>query len=377
MFEFNGSYNLSIGHNLFKSYISKIEKSNETLTTDDLHFVLLAMVGAIAIHNPHAPFIYTTLDNIIITMAQDINFKATNKIKNGLMNGFNILKKYGAITMSEEFNGDKKQIVCIKTNALCSDTTENKNSYFQISRTELATIMKESNTPHHLIAIMCNYCSRFNIQAYISFDCEKDTWKKTYYDSGVDLYKKLSCWASQKTIRNSWINSIGAEIERISEWNVTQAQFSKYCQQLIDFKIFDRIVINNDGNKISHYFRPMHKKCVEWSLELLEKQQDYMEQQPKEESKQPSEPIQPKEEPKPFGIPRGGERKPSNCIPLTEIEASHTSDANRKVHEKVKARNWNDTIEHIETTGKEIEFDLTDLYIQPKCSKKVSRDKKW
>ena len=66
------------------------------------------------------------------------------------------------------------------------------------------------------------------------------------------------------------------------------------------------------------------------------KQRENKQQQPKEEPKQPIE--QPTEQPKLFAVPRGGERKPSNCIPLTEIEASHTSDAYRKVSEKAHRR---------------------------------------
>lgn len=281
MFELNEIHNLKIDDRLFEYYIQDIERRNSTLTTEDLHFVLLAMIGCIAIHNPNAPYVYMTLDMIIMTMAQDINFKATTKIRTGIMNGLNILKKYDVIRTSEKFTGDKKQIVCISTTKLAHVIKDDDNDdvtikFFQISRKELATIMKESNVPHHLIAIMCNYCSRFNVLAYISFNDEKDTWEKSYVDNGIDLYKKLSCWASQNTLKHTWINTLDKQIERKNEWQVTQAQFSKYCQQLIDFKIFDRIVINNDGNKISHYFRPMHKKCVEWSLELLEKQQEYM-----------------------------------------------------------------------------------------------------
>ena len=301
MFELSENYNLSIDDRLFECYIQDIEQKDSTLTTEDLHFIILAMIGCIAIHNPYAPHVYMTLDMIIMTMAQDINFKATAKIRTGIMNGLNILKKYGVIKMSENLTGDKKQVVCISTSKLAhktDDKTDDKTiKYFQISREELATIIKESNVPHHLITIMCNYCSRFNVLAYVSFN----TWKKTYCDSGATLYKKLSCWASQNTLKHTWINTLDKQIERKNDWDVSQPQFSKYLQQLINLKIFDRIVdYKENGNTTSYYFRPIHKECVAWSLELLSKQQEYMKQS-KQQDVEPiedTEPTLPVEQPK-------------------------------------------------------------------------------
>ena len=154
-----------------------------------------------------------------------------------------------------------------------------------------------------------------------------------------------------------------------------------YINKLIELgciKVIKRRVKTNDGwRDMNFYYSPIFKHddmlamVKQWA-----KRKRYAIKQ-RENKQQPKQEQEQQTEPKPFGIPRGGEREPSNCIPLTEIEASHTSDAYRKVSEKVKARNWNDTIEHIETTGKEIEFDLTDLYIQPKCSERVNRDKRW
>ena len=82
-------------------------------------------------------------------------------------------------------------------------------------------------------------------------------------------------------------------------------------------------------------------------------------------------------EPKPFAAPRGGEREAHDYTPLEDIETGCTSEANKKAHEKARARNWNKTIEQTETNGQPIEHDLTDLYIQPKCSERVNRDKRW
>ena len=380
MFKFNEKYNINIDYNVF-AYIKELEKS-PSLTTDDLHFCLLAMVGGVAISNPYTPMIYTTIDNIIMAMAQDVNVKVKPKVRTGLMDGFNALRKYGVIKMSEPFTGDKKQVVSMDLkNIEHMITNENGDivTHIQIGREELSAIIKGSNVPHHLITIMLNYCSRFNINAYTNFSEGK--WYKDMSLHNVDVasYKRLSTWISRDTARETWYNEFGETIERANKWDVSNTYFSNYCNELVNLGIFDRLISNEQGTNLSYYFRPMYKECVEWAIELLDKQQMYMnKQQPKEEPKQPIEPIQPKEEPKPFGIPRGGEREASNCIPLTEIEASHTSEANKKAHEKARARDWNvNTIEQTETNGQPIEFDLTDLYIQPKCSKRVNRDKRW
>jgi hypothetical protein len=287
MFDWNDKYNLSIDCELF-GYLQDMEE-NPNMTVDDLHFTVLAMIGAIAIHNPYAPQVYTTLDSILITMAQDVNFKASPKIRTGIMNGFNTLAKYGAIEMDQLFTGDKKQLVCIKPHKLghkVADENGETINYFQLSRAELATILIGSNTPHHLIAITCNQCSRFNGEAYDAFS--KGFWNPGAYDATPQLFKKLSCWASQDTITSSWINSKGKEIKRLKNWNVTPAQFSRYYNQLIDLKIFDRIIIGY--GRISHYFRPAHRECVAWSLELLAKEQAFVERKQQEQQEQEKSP---------------------------------------------------------------------------------------
>ena len=277
MFKWNDKYNLSIDCELF-GYLQDMEE-NPNMTLDDLHFTVLAMIGAIAIYNPHAPQVYTTLDNILITMAQDVSFKASPKIRTGIMNGFNTLAEYEAIEMDQLFTGDKKQLVCIKPNKLGHQVADENGeviNYFQISREELATILIGSNTPHHLIVITCNQCSRFNGEAYDAFS--QGLWNPGAYDSNPQLFKKLSCWASQDTITSS------------KNWNVTPAQFSRYYNQLIDLKIFDRIITNKIDKKTSHYFRPAHRECVIWSLELLAKERTFVEKRKQEESQAQHEP---------------------------------------------------------------------------------------
>ena len=105
-----------------------------------------------------------------------------------------------------------------------------------------------------------------------------------------------------------------------------------------------RVIRNIDGKNNSYYCRPIHAQCIEELLPILDGQVKHTKAKQQEvepindtiAEEQPTE--QPKEEPKPFGIPRGGEREASNCIPLTEIEASHTSDAYKKVSEKAHRR---------------------------------------
>lgn len=276
MFTLNDKYNINIDYDVF-AYIQELEKS-PSLTTDDLHFCLLAMVCGIAVSNPYAPMFYTTLDSIIFSVAQDINFKAKPKVKTGLMNGFNTLRKYGIIKMSEALTGDKKQIVSMDLkNIEHMITNENGDTvtHIQISREELSAIIKGSNVPHHLIAIMLNYCSRFNINAYTDFS--KGKWYKgmALHDVDVASYKRLSTWISQDTARETWVSDFGATIERANKWDVSNTYFSNYCKELITLGIFDRLICNEQGKNLSYYFRPMHKECVEWAIELNYKQQEH------------------------------------------------------------------------------------------------------
>lgn len=276
MFEWNSRYNLNIDYDLF-GYIQDLEKS-PSLTTDDLHYALLAMVCGIAISNPYALRTYTTLDNIIITVAQDIDIKVKPKVRTGLMNGFNNLKRYGIIKMNELFTGDKKQVVSIDFGTLEHMTKDNDGNTvenIQISREELSAIIKGSNVPHHLIAIMLNYCSRFNLRAYGAFK----TWKPNIGKYELEDYISLSTWISYDISITTWANCFGNTIERKNKWDVSKVQFSNYCTELVELGVFDRIIKNFIDGKNSYYFRPMHRKCVEWAIELKDKQQAYAKKQ--------------------------------------------------------------------------------------------------
>ena len=276
MFTLNDRFNISIDYDAI-SKIQELEK-NSKLTTDDLHFCLLAMVGCMAIHNEHIPMTFTTLDNIIMTMAQDINVKVKPKVRTGLMDGFNNLRKHGIIKMNEPFTGDKKQVVSIVTEELGHYVSKDVK-YFQISRQELAAIIKGSNVPHHLVVIMINFCSRFNLNAYIDFAEGKWSKKSCSHDSDYASYKRLSTWASQDTVRETWYNEIGKDLKRVKAWEVTDAMFSRYCNELITLGIFDRIIANEQGINLSYYFRPMHRECVEYAIKMNLKQQAYMKSQ--------------------------------------------------------------------------------------------------
>lgn len=276
MFTLNDKTNINIDYDLFAN-IQDLEKS-PSLTTDDLHFCLLAMVGGIAISNPYSPMIFTTLDSIIMTMAQDINVKVKPKVRTGIMDGFNTLRKYGIIKMNEPFTGDKKQVVSMDLKSiehLITDENGDTVTHIQIGREELSAIIKGSNVPHHLIAIMLNYCSRFNINAYTDFS--KGKWYKgmALHDVDVASYKRLSTWISQDTARETWVSDFGATIERANKWDVSNTYFSNYCKELITLGIFDRLIYNEQGKNLSYYFRPMHKECVEWAIELNYKQQEH------------------------------------------------------------------------------------------------------
>lgn len=325
MFQWKDESNLVIDCELFTNYIQQVEKSPR-LTTDDLHYVILAMIGTIAISNPYSPCTYTTLDGIIATMVQDVNFKVKPRVRAGLMKGLNALYAYGngAIHLSERFTEDKKQVVCIngthlvhtrlthseKTRlkdlknrsklpftdrrALTNEEKEelenleywSKVKFFTISRKELATIMT-SSVPHHLITLMCNYCSRFSGNAYEQFSKDAKYWhpQASCFGMNLQIYKKLSCWASQDTLTMSWINFEGEEVPRKNKWEVEQSQFSRWCKQLVDLGVLDRHVVGFTGGRISYYFRPIHKDIFLWTIELLGKQQAYVVEQEEKETK--------------------------------------------------------------------------------------------
>lgn len=290
MFEWNSKLNLCIDYEVIEM-MNDLEKYVEE--TEDLHYCLLAMIGAIAVSNPYAPYTYTTLDAIIATMANNVDFKVKPKVRTGLMNAFNTLRKYGIIKMNEFLTGDKKQVVQFDFANLEHITTRTEiNSkgkevqvpveYIQIGRKELATIMTGSNVPHNLMAITINYCSRFRVRGYDLFP----TWFPDIclYDVDVRDFKGLSTWISQDTTKSTWANCFGKDIERKDKWEVSQVMFTRYCNELVELKIFDRLVINEQGRNLSYYFRPAHRNCVEWAIRMNEKQQTYMQEQEEKQS---------------------------------------------------------------------------------------------
>jgi hypothetical protein len=107
---FNDKTNLKIDYEMI-DFLRELEITG--MDIDEIHFCLLAMVGANAISNPFAPYTYTTLDQIIMNMAQDINFKAKKTIREGLLKAFNTLNAHEIIEMNEEFTGKANQVVCI------------------------------------------------------------------------------------------------------------------------------------------------------------------------------------------------------------------------------------------------------------------------
>lgn len=170
------------------------------------------------------------------------------------------------------------------------------------------------------------------------------------------------------------------ELDAIDTW-CDDRYLSAYLDKLQDLgclKIKDFKMKAEDGSPKTrnfYYVPTMSYECIDAMIRQYARRNNYAikEQMAKVEPQQPTE-----EQPKQFAKPRGGKRKASGASNLASLEHGCTSDGNKKAHEKARARNWDtNTVEHIETNGKEIEFDLTDLYIQPKCSERVNRDKKW
>ena len=225
----------------------------------------------------------------------------------------------------------------------------------------------------------CIYMSKTDLinyekEQYTNIDItDSTTW---FYNLTTKQLESLaSDFVAYPSIEDLLTKRYNNDTNKFEEQLMAEVNFNKYIKQLTELGIICKVQTNYGqyGNKVV-FCRCEHKEVVEALYERLSKHKDMA----KTNKKQKDNVKQPKEEPKPFGIPRGGEREAHDYTPLEEIESGCTSEANKKVHEKVKARDWNvNTIEHIEIIGKEIEFDLTDLYIQPKCSEKVNRDKKW
>ena len=278
MFVFNEKTNLKIDYEMI-SFLKELEVIG--MTIDELHFCLLAMVGANAVSNPFSPNIYITLDQIIMNMTQDINFKVIKTIRDGLLKAFNTLNKYEFIEMNEEFTGKANQVVCIdfyNMQHMCKD--EYKNTRFiQLSRQELAVIMKNSRVPHHLIVELINYTSRFNVPAmdFLLYNQWNNISLISLKHEGLTVghFKALSTWISQETAKSTWC----IDIPRENSWQVSDVQFSKYSTHLVELGVLDRLIINENGRNISYYFRPQYKECIEWAIKISTQQQEYMKEQ--------------------------------------------------------------------------------------------------
>ena len=278
---FNEKTNLKIDYEMI-DFLRELEITG--MDVDEVHFCLLAMVGANAISNPFAPYTYTTLDQIIINMAQDIDFKAKKTIRDGLLKAFNTLKTYEIIEMNEEFTGKANQVVCIDCHNVQHLSDDKYQKYIQLGRKEIAVIIKNSRVPHHLIVELINYTSRFNNLAMgflLNNKWHSNISLQTLKHEGLSVlnFKALSTWISQETAKTTWCDGI----KRENAWQVSDVQFSKYSTDLVKLGILDRLIINVDGRNLSYYFRPQYKECVKWAIEISEQQQEYMKEQEKEE----------------------------------------------------------------------------------------------
>lgn len=278
MFKINdGENNLYIDKTLF----GEIDEITKGLSDDDKHYTVLAMLGVMTVSNKFAPFIVTSLDVILMTMAQDINFKATAKIRKGVMNGINLLNETGLIELNEPLDGSAKQFITLTAKPL---EHINGESFFQISREELATIMK-SKTPNHLATIFCNEASRWNMDAYLVF--EEYGWNKNdYHDNNWQLYKHLGCYPGRKELKISWVSLPSKKgegfkvLERSEEWCVTDKAITGYINEMIELGLICRVITyesnNKDCNKRANYCRPQHAECLAEVLEQIKEQKKYI-----------------------------------------------------------------------------------------------------
>lgn len=293
MFKINDNEN-----NLYidKSLFDEIDEITKGLSDDDKHYTVLAMLGVMTVSNKFAPFIITSLDLILMTMAQDINFKATAKVKKGIMNGINLLNEKGLIELNEPLNGSAKQFVTLTAKPL---EHINRESFFQISREELATIMK-SKTPNHLATIFCNEAARWNMDAYLAF--EEYGWNKNdYHDNNWQLYKHLGCYPERQELKTSWI-SLPSEkgefkvLERSEEWKVSETMITSYINEMIELGLINRVIsygVNNkDCKKRAYYCRPQHTECLAEVLEQIKEQKKYNALK-KQQSLEPVELVEP------------------------------------------------------------------------------------
>lgn len=342
-------------------------------------------------------FIYTTPSMLIKQFGNynNINDKAMERQRPKIIDALLDLRDRGLIAFDVEKKPTFKEELFINTKELLELASKepfiklNVEHFFDIMENrELITVNNEpiqkNAVESYLLWFLLNVQSEWNVE-------NMKTLKK--FDGEVTRY--IGNKQTDNELTNNELSKLTfvftcspIDILRSRKHNKTKLENNLCCDdlafafinKLIDLgciRVIKRRVKTNDGwRDMNFYYSPIFKHddmlamVNQWA-----KRKNYAIKQ--RGAKQQDIEPQPTEQPKQFAKPRGGERKSSGASDLASLEHGCTSDAYRKVHEKVKARNWNDTIEHIETTGKEIEFDLTDLYIQPKCSEKVSRDKKW
>lgn len=245
-------------------------------TQEEKNYTVMAMVGLLA-YMRECEVTYTNVEIILMTLRDELDLKLKNKVIKGFIQGINNLAKCGLIKVAGEVkkNGNfKVDIRNIKH--------KKNNAYFQLSPFEIYQLMK-SNTPHHLITVLCNLASRWNMESYMMFD--EYGWDKhedRYYDTNLQLYKYLSCYPTQEELTTTWCsrpNKKGEDgfhqIDRTTQWNVTRASINNYINEMIDLKIIRRITKNIGGKNRNYYCRPIHSQCVKEVLDILEEQRKF------------------------------------------------------------------------------------------------------
>lgn len=273
MFTLNDNVN-----NLYidKELFYKIDDITIGLSDDDKHYTVLAMLGALAMASSRMPYMFTSFDMILMTMANNASFEGTAKNRRGIMDGLNRLHNEKMIVLSEPLKDDKKQVVTLDAKLLLH---KEGNSFFQISRQELATIMTDK-TPHHLVVVFCAMNSRFNMDSYSMFDDFK--WNKYDYKENATAwkrYKYLSCYSTQEEFKTTWCSIPNKEeytvIERKEVWDISNRALTNIFNKLVDLELVSRVIRNIDGKNNSYYCRPIHAQCIEELLPILDGQVKY------------------------------------------------------------------------------------------------------
>lgn len=271
MFTLNDNVN-----NLYidKELFYKIDDITIGLLDDDKHYTVLAMLGALAMASSRMPYMFTSFDMILMTMANNTSFEGTTKNRKGIMDGLNRLHNEKMIVLSEPLKDDKKQVITLDAKLLLH---KEGNSFFQISRQELATIMTDK-TPHHLAVVFCAMNSRFNMDSYSMFDDFK--WNKYDYKENATAwkrYKHLSCYSTQEEFKTTWCSIPNKEggytvIERKEVWDISNRALTNIFNKLVDLELVSRVIRNIDGKNNSYYCRPIHAQCIEELLPILDGQ---------------------------------------------------------------------------------------------------------